>query len=65
MPNSKPAPRPLVSARPPTCSKCQIFTDVLPIIIGLGHLAGRIFECRQCREIQVLPEGAGHMPKVK
>jgi hypothetical protein len=31
------------------------------MILGLGHLAGRIFECRQCREIQVLPEGAGHI----
>jgi hypothetical protein len=56
MSNIKPSQRGIV-ASPPICSKCQIHMEVLPMVIGFGHLAGRIFECRQCREIQVLPEG--------
>jgi hypothetical protein len=42
---------------PPACPKCQIPMDLIPLVLGLGHLANRIFECRGCGEIQVAPRG--------
>jgi hypothetical protein len=38
------------------CLKCEAFMDPVPMLPGLGHLAGRIFECGRCRHIHVIPD---------
>jgi hypothetical protein len=40
----------------PTCPKCQAPMDPASYVPGLGHLAGRIFECGKCGYIHVIPD---------
>jgi ribosomal protein S27AE len=38
------------------CPQCQARMDMASHVPGLGHLAGRIFECTKCRYAEVAPE---------
>jgi ribosomal protein S27AE len=38
------------------CPQCQAPMDMAPHVPGLGHLAGRIFECSKCGHVQIAPE---------
>jgi hypothetical protein len=38
------------------CPQCRAPMDLAPHVPGLGHLAGRIFECAKCGHIQIAPE---------
>jgi hypothetical protein len=38
------------------CPQCQAPMDLAPNVPGLGHLAGRIFECTKCGYAEIVPE---------
>jgi hypothetical protein len=38
------------------CPKCRTPMASAPYVPGLGHLAGRIFECSKCRYAEIAPE---------
>jgi hypothetical protein len=41
---------------PPACPKCQASMDPAPYVPGLGMFAERIFECRECGHVHVIPD---------
>jgi hypothetical protein len=47
--------RPSPETERPRCPRCGAELERADVILGLGQLAGRIFECRQCGYVEVVP----------
>jgi hypothetical protein len=45
--------RPSPETERPRCPKCGAELERADVILGLGQLAGRIFECRRCDYVEV------------
>jgi hypothetical protein len=52
--------RPSLETERPRCPKCGAELERADVILGLGKLAGRIFECRQCGYVEVMPVRTPH-----
>jgi DNA-directed RNA polymerase subunit RPC12/RpoP len=47
----------------PRCLKCGAELERASVILGLGQLAERIFDCPRCGYVEVVPLRHAHSPK--